>query len=303
MTRMMNAVAPIRLFDTFTRRVTALPPATPNAPTVRIACAALAGTAPTLRELRVALFADSLSRHLAWRGYRVRHGISGGSAAPSDSEVGPRHCAFGASCVHVHLDQDDGAPHELASDEDSDAPIWHVLIGPVNLYRFSTACHARRDWHREHRPPNLADLTAAEVPLHDLQLGLYAAAHHRHALTMPCHALHVGCCFDALSVALRCFRGHVRRLGAQLPQVASYAEAQALLSDDGRVVLADVDAALSENLHGQRAFMALYRAQRTKALPGRDRGVLAAVTSGLGVAVLTPEPVPEPPPGPGLEAR
>jgi len=265
MTAMTIHGAPIRLLDARHRRVVALPA---TADGVIVVCSPGHGAEPTLREWRVALFADALCRLLTWKGYAVRAELrpasrdSGRVRVPSCPPGWPDH-----ACVRVR-----------AGHGDVGEPEWHVPVGPVVVDTMSKACHAARDWHRERRAPYVSDLVAVGVPMPDLEFGLLLNGHHRHAIRVPCRNLHDGHCFDDTPVARRRHRHHIRGLGG-LPPVPTFAHAIGLLSAHGRDELAVVDEATSDNLHLSRAFARLH-GLRCRASPG-DRAVSAAVAHAL----------------------
>jgi hypothetical protein len=285
---MRSRGAPISLFDAGQQRTVSLPPPA-QVPVVVSAVPASAG-APTLGEARAAVIAETLCRVLTWKGYHVLRDEP--APRPADCPGGGRGCPPGAAgrvCVHVSGPQDSYGRQGLGC---------HLLVDVMRLSTFSKVC-AHRDWHVEHRPPNLTDLAEHGVCLPDFEFGLLLAGHYRHPRGVLCSDLHHAISFEDASVARRRWGSILRRM-EPLPQVRSYAEAAGLLSSDGRRVLDTFDAAISRDLNAPAALPVLYRAHRRGELPGDDRAVLATVAHALVPSLAAPPNVRSRAPGIGF---
>ncbi|MCF2527128.1 hypothetical protein [Yinghuangia soli] len=156
----------------------------------------------------------------------------------------------------------------------------------VRLGTFSKVC-TYRDWHIEHRPPNLTDLAEHGICIADFEFGLLWAGHYRHPRRLQCSALHHGVSFWDASVTRRRW-GNLLRRREPLPQVRSHAEAAGLLSSEGKRVLDTFDAAISRDLNTPAALPVLYRAQRRGELLNEDQTVLATVARTLAPSLAAP---------------
>ncbi|UGQ11652.1 hypothetical protein LO772_33585 [Yinghuangia sp. ASG 101] len=270
---MTSRIAPVRLYDARRRRSVPLP--RPSAGPVVVSAVSTEAAALTFDEARAALIADTLCRVLAWKGYDDVRRSEPAPVTPWGENGG---CPAGAAhrvCVHVTATEGD----------ESTAQPCHMLVNLVQRARFCR--HLAHDWHRERRPPKLAELVGLGVSIEDLELGFLLAGHYRNPRKVNCSDLHGGVVFRDAHVVRRRWGNHLRAL-APLPDIRLHREAAELLSPEGRDVLEAFDAAISDNMNAPRAMPLLYRALRLGELPRADRAVLAAVTLALVPALAAP---------------
>ena len=138
------------------------------------------------------------------------------------------------------------------------------------------------------RMPTVRDLVASGLPPLAFRYFLLTA-HYASQLDLTDAGL------QSAASALRRLRGRVETLG-EIPKVATFAQAQELLSEAGAKRLAEIDAAASEDLNTPRVLAELQSALRDTDLPDADKAVLvAAADQLLGLSLADPPADPEAP--------
>lgn len=217
---------PVFLYDAGSRRRLPLPP--PAEGPVLLSPTP-APPSPTIGDARAALTAEALRRLLVWKGYEVVRGLPPlGDGCPAS--------AAGRVCVHV----------AASPPADVTGTLCHMVVDVVWISRFSMYLSA--DWHRERRLPTLDELADLGVSLPDVALGLLLSGHYRRPRKVDRTDLRRGIAFRDAPTVRRRWARLTERL-EPLPEIRSRADAVALLSPDGRRVLARFDAAMSGDLN------------------------------------------------------